>query len=311
MQNKTDKQSVLRLTLNCRLMVLLLVCILSACAAKVPKEPEHTTTGPVSDKGNLVVNSSHGSFELEPTVVGYEPETFNDPLESFNRPVFAFNDFMFRHILIPASRGYQTIVPSPVRTGVSHFFSNIREPLNAVNHVLQGNGSGLGSSVSRFLINTTIGLLGFFDPADAWFDIKEQKATLNQTLASYDMDYGAFLVLPFLGQTDTRNGFSTVVEGIVHPVNWISSSPDTLYIQAYGSFHEFSPQADSYETLQQQSDDPYLFFRNLYLQGVLRDKQFSEQSLGSEAFPLNPHSTGHQAQADNMPASSDSQAAEQ
>ena len=204
---------------------------------------------------------------------------------------------MFRHVLIPASHGYQAVVPTPVRSGVSNFFSNIREPLNAVNHILQGNGSGLGSSVSRFLINSTVGILGLFDPAEDWFEIKEKKATLNQTLASYDTGYGAFLVLPFLGQTDTRNGFSTVVEGIVHPINMLTGSPDAFYIQAYGSFHEFAPQADSYETLQQKSEDPYLFFRNLYLQGVLRDQQFAEKALGSESFPLNPHSTGHSSES--------------
>ena len=277
------------------IVFLALNTVLAACAAKPDTNPVVDTPAPAAD--TLVVNSSHGSFELEPTVVAYEAESFNDPLEGFNRSVFAFNDVMFRHILIPASRGYQTVVPSPVRTGVSNFFSNIREPLNAVNHILQGSGSGLGSSVSRFLINSTVGILGLFDPADHWFDIEENKATLNQTLASYDTGYGAFLVLPLLGQTDTRNGFSTVVEGILHPINIISGSPDAFYIQSFGSFHEFTPQAESYETLQKQSDDPYVFFRNLYLQGVLRDQQFSEQALSSESFPLNPHSTGHASQA--------------
>lgn len=274
--------------------------VLAACATKPDTNKVVDTPAPAANK--LVVNSSHGSFELEPTVVAYEPETFNDPLEGFNRSVFAFNDVMFRHILIPVSRGYQAVLPSPVRTGVSNFFSNIREPLNAVNHALQGNGLGLGLSVSRFLINSTVGILGLFDPADHWFAIEEKKATLNQTLASYDTGYGVFLVLPFLGQTDTRNGFSTVVEGMVHPINFISGSPDAFYIQSFGSFHEFSPQADSYETLQQQSDDPYLFFRNLYLQGVMRDQQFSEQALGSESFPLNPHSTGHAAKKSTQTA---------
>ena len=298
-------------TMSKVVMLLVLSLLLGACAAKTEQQSAaiDTTTTPKAE--TLLVKSSHGSFELEPTVVAYEPETFNDPLESFNRPVFAFNDFMFRHILIPVSHGYKAVVPSPVRSGVSNFFSNIREPLNAVNHVLQGSGSGLGTSVSRFLVNSTLGIFGLFDPADHWFEIKESKATLNQTLASYDMGYGAFLVLPFLGQTDTRNGFSTVIEGIVHPVNMISNSPETFYIQAYGSFHEFAPQADSYETLQQQSEDPYLFFRNLYLQGVLRDQQFSEEALASESFPLNPHSTGRKAQSSMQKTSSDSLKTEQ
>ena len=274
----------------CCLLVLLLLGLSSGCAVnKTQNEPATD-----SQTQNMRIDSSHGSFELAPTVVSYAPETFNDPFERFNRPMFAFNDFMFRHILIPIGHGYQNVVPKPVRGGVTNFFSNIREPLNALNHVLQGNGSDTGVSVGRFLINSTIGLLGLFDPADAWFAIKEQKATLNQTLASYDMGYGSFLVLPFLGQTDTRNGFSTLVEGVIHPLNSVADAPQSLYIQAYGSFHEFAPQADSYEILQQQSDDPYLFFRNLYLQGVLRDAQFTEGAMPSEAFPLNPYSEKQQ-----------------
>jgi phospholipid-binding lipoprotein MlaA len=285
------------------LLVLLLLGLSSGCAVnKTHHEPATN-----SQAKNMRVDSSHGSFELAPTVVSYAPETFSDPFESFNRPMFAFNDFMFRNILIPVGHGYQNLVPKPVRGGVTNFFSNIREPLNALNHVLQGNGSDTGVSVGRFLINSTIGLLGLFDPADAWFAIKEQKATLNQTLASYDMGYGSFLVLPFLGQTDTRNGFSTLVEGVIHPLNSVADAPQSLYIQAYGSFHEFAPQADSYEILQQQSDDPYLFFRNLYLQSVLRDAQFTEGAMPSEAFPLNPYSEKQQTAKELKPSSKETE----
>ena len=309
MQNKNSHK-----VFACRavtpLLGLILLLVLNGCAARHEAPADEPSAQAGASEHTLVVESSHGTFELEPTVVSYAPETFNDPLESFNRPVFAFNDFMFRNLLIPASEAYQAVLPSVVRQGVSNFFSNIREPLNALNHGLQGNGSGLGTSVSRFLINSTVGLLGLFDPAGAWFEIEEDKATLNQTLASYDMGYGAFLVLPFLGQTDTRNGFSTVVEGIVHPVNLMSSSADTLYIQGYNSFHEFAPQAESYETLQQQSEDPYIFFRNLYLQGVMRDQQFSEKATGSEVFQLNPHSTGHQTPSVKSPEVPDTSAAE-
>jgi phospholipid-binding lipoprotein MlaA len=145
------------------LLLLLLIGLSSGCAAnKTPIESETN-----SQAKNMRVDSSHGSFELAPTVVSYAPETFNDPFESFNSPMFAFNDFMFRNILIPVGHGYQNLVPKPVRGGVTNFFSNIREPLNALNHVLQGNGSDTGVSVGRFLINSTIGLLGLFDPADA------------------------------------------------------------------------------------------------------------------------------------------------
>jgi len=263
---------------QCLRSALLLVgfLFLSACAQQKPlnqnTQAPANTSGEVKSSGTMTIQTSQGSFELEPTVVSYAPQTFSDPLEAINRPIFAFNDLVFRYMFIPLAQGYQYVVPSPIRSGVSNFFSNIREPLNAINHVLQGEGKASGTSLSRFVINSTLGLLGFFDPANDWFAIKEQTATLNQTLASYDVGYGSFLVLPFLGQTDTRNGFATVVEGMIHPINLATDSPQTLYIQAYSSFHAFSPQADSYEILKQHTEDPYLFFRNLYLQGVLRDQ---------------------------------------
>jgi phospholipid-binding lipoprotein MlaA len=281
-------------------LLLAVFLFLSACAQQKPTDDStqpavHTSTE-VSASSTMTIQTSQGSFELEPTVVSYAPQTFSDPLESINRPIFAFNDLVFRYMFIPLAKGYQKVVPSPVRSGVSNFFSNVREPLNALNHVLQGEGKASGSSLSRFVINSTLGIFGLFDPANDWFAIKEQKATLNQTLASYDVGYGSFLVLPFLGQTDTRNGFSTVVEGIIHPINLATDSPQTLYIQGYSSFHAFSPQSNSYEKLKQHTEDPYLFFRNLYLQGVLRDQQFSEKTLPEESFELNPHSSGHQPQ---------------
>lgn len=267
---------------------LVFILPLSGCASH-KKQAQQNVSEPTLD-----IQTSQGSFSVEPTVVSYTQEDIYDPLEFINRPIFAFNDVVYRYALIPVAEGYQQVVPAPARKGVSNFFSNLREPLNLVNHVFQLNGEGAVKSVSRFLINSTLGLLGLFDPAQDWFDIDEQKATLNQTLASYDVGYGTFLVLPFLGQTDTRNGFSTVVESVFHPINQLTDSPDTFYIQGYSSVHEFAPSAASYETLEEQADDPYIFFRNLYIQGVLRDQQFSPDAQPAESFELNPHSTGHQ-----------------
>lgn len=267
--------------------VLITATLLNSCASR--EEPA------VEVKANetMQIETSQGSFSLEPTVVSYPEESFDDPLEFINRPIFAFNDVVFRYALIPVAEGYQKVVPEPARKGVSNFFSNLREPLNFANQVFQLNGEGAVASVSRFLINSTVGLFGLFDPAEDWLEIKEQKATLNQTLASYNVGNGAFLVLPFLGQTDTRNGFSTAVESVFHPINQLTDAPTTYYIQGFSSIHEFAPNASSYEKLETQANDPYVFFRNLYLQGVMRDEQFAPDAQPTESFELNPHSTGH------------------
>lgn len=260
-------------------LVISLLLGFSGCASQPEKvvqehEPDMTETTAADP---MVVSSSHGEDVIEPTVVGYQPKTFDDPLESINRPIFAFNDVVYRYALIPAAKGYLKVMPEPAQQSVSNFFANIREPLNAINHLAQANGGYMLKSLARFVINSTVGLLGFFDPATAWFDIEEHKSTLGDTLHSYGADYGAYLVLPLLGSSDTRNGFSTIVESVASPLNNITDDPQTLYIQAYGGFHDFAPQAETYEKLSTESEDKYLFFRNLYLEGLLRDEQYKEE----------------------------------
>ncbi|WP_416306067.1 VacJ family lipoprotein [Neptunicella sp. SCSIO 80796] len=258
--------------------ILTLLLFISGCASQPDSEPQEVIgqqDQPAASQ--MEVTSSHGTDVLEPTVVGYEPQTFEDPLESINRPIFAFNDVVYRYALIPAAKGYLKVMPEPAQQSVSNFFANIREPLNAVNHLMQANGSNMGKSLARFVINSTVGILGFFDPADAWFGIKEHKSTLGDTLHSYGVDYGAYLVLPLLGQSDTRNGFSTIVESMANPIHQVTDDPQTLYIQSYGGFHDFAPQAETYEKMAAESQDKYIFFRNLYLEGLLRDEQYKDE----------------------------------
>lgn len=228
----------------------------------------------------LVVESSQGITTIGPVVVSYPEEAFSDPLEFINRPIFVFNDAVYSYAFIPLSKLYMNKVPNVVRSVTSNFFLNIGEPFNAVNHLLQLEGASMGTNISRFLINTTIGILGLFDPAQDWFNIKEQDTGLNETLIKYDVGYGAYLVLPLLGQTDIRNGFSTLAESITSPINAFTDNPDTLVIQAYGSFNDLAPSLISYEKLSAQlgakEADHYQFFRNLYLQSVIRDEQFKD-----------------------------------
>lgn len=291
----------------------LIVCslaLLSACSANKTTPQTDSLPAQVLPAPELIVTSSHGTQGIEPTVVGYAvaetlPATdggqslvYEDPLEFINRPMFAFNDSVFEYVLIPASKGYTTVVPEPVRRGVTNFFSNIREPLNALNQLFQGRALAGSKSVGRFLINSTVGVLGFFDPATALFGVEQEKSTLNDTLAGYNVGYGSYVVLPILGQSDLRNSFSTIAESIISPVRYVTADPQTGYIQAYGGFHSFVPQAPNYQKLRAESSDPYVFFRNLYMQGVLRNKQYpgdrqiqNELDGSEKSLHNNPQST--------------------
>mgnify|MGYP003659065889 CR=1 FL=1 len=178
----------------------------------------------------------------EITVVSYDESDYNDPLMGFNRAIFAFNDVSYRYALIPIAKGYRYITPDPVETGISNVFANIKAPIHIVNHLLQWQPRKAGSSTARFLINTT--------------------------------GYGTFLVLPFVGPADLRSGTGIVADYFLNPIPYITEQPDSSYIMAGDKLQAFAPQAESYETLRAKSDDPYLFFRNMYLQGILRDQQY-------------------------------------
>ncbi|MBQ0796132.1 VacJ family lipoprotein [Zhongshania sp.] len=210
----------------------------------------------------------------EITVVSYEESDYNDPLMAFNRAMFAFNDVSYRYVLIPVAKGYNYVTPAAVRTGIGNVFDNIKAPIHIINHLLQWEPAKAGATTARFLLNTTIGIAGIFDPAKAWFDLPKQETGFADTLAEYGSGYGSYLVLPFIGPSDLRGGTGVVADYFLNPIPHITEQPDTTYIMATDATQDFAGQAESYETLRAKSDDPYIFFRNMHIQGLLRDQQF-------------------------------------
>jgi phospholipid-binding lipoprotein MlaA len=246
-----------------RAIFLLAILSNSGCAASQDSESNQATS-----------SADNTLSEDEITVVSYEESEYKDPLMGFNRAMFAFNDFSYRYVLIPVAKTYNYIAPQPVRTGVSNVFANIKAPIHIINHLLQWEPSKAGTTTARFLINTTVGIAGIFDPASAWFDLQKNETGFSDTLADYGSGYGSYLVLPFIGPSDLRSGTGVVADYFLNPIPYLTEQPDTTLIMAADAAQGFAPKAESYETLRAKSDDPYLFFRNMYLQGLLRDQQF-------------------------------------
>ena len=128
----------------------------------------------------------------------------NDPFESVNRKVFAFNDTLDHYALKPIAQGYDAITPQPVQDGVSNFFGNLGEVGNIANGVLQGNPKIVSISLSRFIINTTLGLGGILDPATQ-LGIASRHEDVGKTLAAWGVRSGPFLMLPILGPSTLRD----------------------------------------------------------------------------------------------------------
>jgi phospholipid-binding lipoprotein MlaA len=258
-------------------------------AAAEPEAEPITASEQLSSGKTTTIKTSQGNIEIAPTVVDMasrdDPATpeneateqYNDPLEGWNRAIFGFNHVAYSYALIPLVKGYEYVLPDVVRSKIGNAFSNIREPLSLLNNLAAGEVKDAGTNLGRFLINSTVGILGLFDPATAWFDLPAAKQSLADTLAGYNVSPGPYLVLPILGQNNVRGSTSVVSEVLLDPLRQITSPPDTYYLQGVGAVDTFSDRARVYEKLYQQAEDPYLYFRNQFLQGVKRDDAFNTQ----------------------------------
>lgn len=234
-----------------------------------------TTKKPAAEKNAIpgIEADKPGPYEQldvnEPTVIAYED--YQDPLESFNRAMFKFNDVSYRYFLSPLAKGYRKITPKPVNNGIANFFLNLREPLFVVNKLLQAEPVDTGKSLLRLGINTTVGLLGLFDPADAWFNLPREKTSFGDTLAFYGVGYGAYLVLPLAGPSDFRSGSSIVLDYFLHPLNYLEDERTATGLKLFDRFQDNAEMLDAYPTMAAESEDAYIFLRNLYLQRLERD----------------------------------------
>jgi phospholipid-binding lipoprotein MlaA len=134
-----------------------------------------------------------------------------DPWEGFNRRVYKFNALFDRHVFLPVVGGYEAVTPTVMRTGISNFYSNLRDIRNLVNSILQLKGGKAASTSARFVVNTTVGLLGFIDVATL-MDLPQQNEDFGQTLGVWGAGQGPFLVLPLVGPSSVRDGIGLGVD---------------------------------------------------------------------------------------------------
>jgi phospholipid-binding lipoprotein MlaA len=258
---------------------LLALMLASGCSAVRVKQAggEGGVSSVAGKPEELLVSAATGSEAIdpatvEPTVVAYHD--YHDPLIRINRAIFAFNNVTYRYALIPLGKGYLRAVPEPVRQSIGNFFTNLKTPIYLVNHLIQLKGKPMVRSLQRFGINTTIGLLGLFDPAGNWYGLERAETDFEDTLIRYGAGYGAYLVLPVFGPSDIRNGLSLVVDQFLNPIPYLVDDPWANVIRGFDYFQEFAPEAEQYEIIRRESEDPYLFLRNLYLQGIQRDADY-------------------------------------
>ena len=188
-----------------------------------------------------------------------------DPYEDFNRQMFAFNEGLDQAVIEPIARGYEAVTNEPVREGVGNFTSNLNEPLTFVNHVLQGQLPDAGATLGRFVINTTVGVAGIFDPASS-MGMQRTKEDFGQTLGTWGVDSGPFLVLPVIGPTNPRDLTGMGADIALNPLNYPEFESDDeirLGIAAVGGINARAGAIEAIDELRNQVD-PYTTVRRLY-----------------------------------------------
>jgi phospholipid-binding lipoprotein MlaA len=192
-----------------------------------------------------------------------------DPLQPLNRRVHAFNEVVDSNVFRPVARGYVAVLPEPVRVGVHNVFANLRTPTTIINQLLQGKPAEGGRATGRFLVNSTVGILGFFDVAARW-GLEADREDFGQTLAVWGLPRGPFLMLPFLGPSSVRDGAGTLAGIYTYPPTY---AEEKLIWWLYGvDFLQL--RAEFLKAERMLSGDRYLFVRDAYLQrrdSLIRD----------------------------------------
>lgn len=192
-----------------------------------------------------------------------------DPLETFNRGMFWFNDKLYFYLLKPIARGFR-YVPEPWRVSLKNFFLNLKAPVRIVNSALQGKFADSGNELTRFATNTTLGIGGLFDVSKEHFGITMKDEDTGQTLGYYGIGTGPYLVLPFFGPSNFRDGIGMLADSRMDLAYYIwgkdKSNYDYLGVLVVNAINNLSLDKDTYEGVKKDALDPYLFVRDAYAQ---------------------------------------------
>jgi len=195
--------------------------------------------------------------------------------ENTSRAVFKFNMALDDIVLEPVAKGYNKL-PSPIKKGTSNFTSNIGTLLSIPNNILQGNFKQLGHSVGSFTINSTVGILGFLNPAEK-LGLKPHKEDVGQTLGSYGIGSGCYFVLPIFGPTTVRDSIGMLADSFVDPFAHVTLRENELLGASGNALDYYSIKGTSavdfradndknFESLEKNSLDLYSSLKSIYLQ---------------------------------------------
>lgn len=189
-----------------------------------------------------------------------------DPLEPWNRAMFVFNDKSYFWVLKPVARGYKAVVPTVCREGVRNFFNNLLTPVRLANCILQGKGMAALGECGRFICNSTLGVLGFGNPARKYPDLNPDEEDLGQTLGRYGIGHGIYIVWPLLGPSSLRDTVGLGGDYFLTPTSYVEPTLARVGVNVGDKINQTSLRLGDYEAFKAAAFEPYAAARDAYLQ---------------------------------------------
>ena len=257
------------------LFTIFILFLFQGCSTKTIPIPqtEHNTT----NSNDIDINDSNHSdddFEDEFSSNDDEEEIL-DPLSSYNKMMTTFNDKAFVYAINPISKAYAYVIPEPVRHSVANFIHNLQFPIRITNNLLQGKFQNSSDELERFLVNSTVGVAGLFDPARTHLNIPAHNEDFGQTLGHYGVGTGFHIVLPFLGPSNVRDVLGLTVDGYTSPLiyqkNLTKYKIPKNYVQSMAIYssqmiNKNALNLGAYESLKKDAIELYPFLREIYEQ---------------------------------------------
>jgi phospholipid-binding lipoprotein MlaA len=249
------------------LVVLLgLVPLLGACTSNPRKQPASATVAAVGSQNAKVKPAKVEENDLEE----YEVALVPDPLEPVNRATFWLNHQIYRFVLRPISKGYEKIVPRPVRKGIYNAYENVKFPVRLVNNALQGNFTRARQELEKFLINSSIGVGGIIRQSDRIPELAEVPRTdTGLTFAKWGMSSGPYLVIPLLGPSTFRDTVGLVGDAALNPVSWVTIMTGEFWVVVFpyvNTLRAMPEQLGTYDSVTENALDRYLAARSAFIQ---------------------------------------------
>lgn len=188
-----------------------------------------------------------------------------DPLEPWNRTVYGFNDKVDQVVARPVATAYRRVVPGEIRDRVRNFFANLADPFIGVNSFLQGKVEDGITDWARFIFNSTFGIFGIHDVASE-MGLEKHNEDFGQTFGRWGAGTGPYLVLPFLGSSNLRDGIGTAVDIYTYPLNYAEPERVRYSLWALRLTQTRADLLDASRILEEASLDKYTFQRDAYLQ---------------------------------------------